>query len=332
MKKTATYVILFFSFLNLFGQEIAIRNISIIDVTTGKVIPKYSVLISNKKISWIGPDEQVKPGNETKVVDGKGKYLMPGLIDSHIHFFQSGSLYTRPDELNFTHRISYEKEREQGFKNTSDYLKRYLRLGITTVIDAGGPFSNFTIRDSISNITLSPNVLVTGPLFSMVENKVLELNDPPIVKTTSKEAVDQLFSKMLPFKPNFIKVWYIAGEDYPAEKSFSIVKYIADLCLKNNLKLAVHATELKTARLAVEAGATILVHSIADEVIPDDFIKTLKEKKVTYIPTLIVGLNYGKVYTGKLPHHTQDLAYANAFAYGSLTDIEGWTALHCLLS
>jgi len=57
--------------LNLFGQEIAIRNISIIDVTTGKVIPKYSVLISNKKISWIGPDEQVKPGNETKVVDGR---------------------------------------------------------------------------------------------------------------------------------------------------------------------------------------------------------------------------------------------------------------------
>jgi len=63
---------------------------------------------------------------------------------------------------------------------------------------------------------------------------------------------------MLPMKPDFIKVWYISGKEYPAEKTFPLVKYIASLCSKNNLKLAVHATELKTARLAVEAGASIL--------------------------------------------------------------------------
>jgi hypothetical protein len=91
---------------------------------------------------------------------------------------------------------------------------------------------------------------------------------------------------------------------------------------KNKLKLAVHATELKTAQLAVEAGANILVHSVEDQIIPDDFVKTLKDKNITYIPTLMVSGNYSKAFSGKLSHHPQDLAWANAFAYGSLTDIE----------
>jgi hypothetical protein len=218
--------------------------------------------------------------------------------------------------------VPYKEERERGFQNTTDYLRRYLRLGITTVIDVGGPFSNFTIRDSISKTIISPNILVTGPLFSIVESKELELNDPPIVKVASNDDVDQLFNKMLPVKPDFIKIWYISGKEYPAEKSFPLVKYIAELSSKNNLKLAVHATELKTARLAVEAGANILVHSVEDEIIPDDFVKILKNKKITYIPTLIVMGNYSKAFSGKLPHHPQDLAWANAFAYGSLTDPE----------
>jgi imidazolonepropionase-like amidohydrolase len=304
------------------GQEIAIRNVNIIDIKTGTLLPNHSILITKDKISWIGTDKKLKVGKETSVVDGRGKYLMPGLIDSHIHFSQSGSLYTRPDAVDFTNRMPYKEEWERGFQNAADYLKRYLRLGITTVMDVGGPFSNFTIRDSISKTTISPNIFVTGPLFSIVESSALALNDPPIVKVASNEDVEELFNKMLPFKPDFIKVWYISGKEYPAEKSFPLVKYIAQLSAKNKLKLAVHATELKTAQLAVEAGASILVHSVEDEIIPDGFVKTLKDKNITYIPTLMVSGNYSKAFSGKLSHHPQDLAWANAFAYGSLTDVE----------
>ena len=128
MKKITTLSIIVLSFLNLFGQETAIRNINVIDVKTGKNFSNYSVLITHEKISWVGSDKQIKIHDETKVIDGTGKYLMPGLIDSHIHFFQSGSLYTRPDEVDFANRVPYKEEREHGFQNTTDYLKRYLRL------------------------------------------------------------------------------------------------------------------------------------------------------------------------------------------------------------
>jgi imidazolonepropionase-like amidohydrolase len=322
MKVLGVLSMVILGWLNAVAQDIAIRNVSVIDVVTGKVIPNQSVFITGQKISWMGSDKKAKAGKDAILVDGSGKYLLPGLIDSHIHFFQSGSIYTRPDAVDFNHEVPYAEERRRGFENTEDYFGRYLRLGITTVMDVGGPFSNFTIRDSVANSVLSPNILVTGPLFSIVDRKQLELNDPPIVKIESTGDIDKLFAKMLPHKPDFIKIWYIANRSYPAEKSFPLVKYVGETSARNGLKLAVHATDLRTAQLAVDAGATILVHSVDDEVVPDDFVRKLREKNVTYIPTLIVAGNYGKAFSGRLPHHSQDLAWANAFAYGSLTDIE----------
>ncbi len=305
----------------VYAQATLIKDVTIIDVKSGKAVTGQSVLIVDDKIAQTGNLKNIKVPAGALVVDGAGKYMMPGLVDAHIHFFQSGGLYTRPDVVDFRKTMPYEKEKAFGLNNASDYLHRYLRLGITTVIDVGGPFANFTIRDSIAKNTIAPNVLVTGPLFSIVERPQFG-DDAPILKITTNKQADELLAKMLLYKPDFIKIWYIADDANPAEKNFSLVKYIAEQTHKNGLKLTVHSTELKTAELAVEAGADILVHSIDDAIIPEAFVKILRDKKVSYIPTLIVGTNYYKSLGGKLPHHPQDLAWANAFAYGSLTDPE----------
>jgi imidazolonepropionase-like amidohydrolase len=320
MKSLITVILLLFSMIT--HAQTVITNVNVIDVQNGRVVPAQSVLIKGEIIDQVQSAKKFKSPSGALIVDGTGKYLIPGLIDTHIHFFQSGGLYTRPDGLDLRSRVPYEKERAAGFSNAPDYMRRYLCLGITTVIDVGGPMNNFVIRDSISKNVLSPNVFVTGPLFSMVDRKKLELNDPPIVKIASKEAADSLFAKMLPHKPDFIKIWYVVTPALPADKTFPIVQYVASVTHQNKLKLAVHATELNTARLAIEAGADILVHSISDEILPDDFVALLKSKNISYNPTLIVGSNYMKVFSGKLDIHPQDLAWANAFAYGSLTDPE----------
>ncbi|HKO81222.1 MAG TPA: amidohydrolase family protein [Chitinophagaceae bacterium] len=320
MKK---YIFLFLAtaFQQAFSQTIIIKNVTLIDVKTGKAIPAQSVVIHNERIEMIGAVKKIKEPANAVVIDGSGKFLMPGMTDAHIHFFQSGGLYTRPDVVDLRKKMPYEKEKAFGLNNAADYMHRYLRLGITSVIDVGGPFANFTIRDSVTKTTIAPNVLVTGPLFSIVEDDYFG-EDKPIEKVTSEKEVDALFAKMLPYKPDFIKIWYIADNVNPPKTNFPLVKYIADQTHKNSLKLTVHATELLTAQLAVEAGADILVHSVSDEVIPDEFVKILKDQKITYIPTLIVGTNYFKALSGNLPHHQQDLAWANSFAYGSLTDPE----------
>lgn len=307
-----------------YAQITYISNVTVIDVKAGKALPGYTVIINGEKIEQAGLAGKVKIPANANIIDGTGKFLMPGMTDAHIHFFQSGGLYTRPDIIDLRKKVPYEKEKEFGLQHAADYLQRYLRLGITTVIDVGGPMANFVVRDSITQTTKAPDVLVTGPLFSMIG--LTEFGeDKPIIEITGTKAADSLLQKMLPYKPDFIKIWYITGPGMPAEKNFPLVKYIAEQTHRLGLKLAVHATELKTAKLAVDAGTDILVHSVSDEIIPDDLIKIWKDKKVTYISTLIVGTNYYRVFAGRLINHPQDLAWANAFAYGSLSDSEAMT-------
>lgn len=304
------------------SQALLINNANVVDVKTGKVLTNASVLVQNGIIQDVSVNKKYKLPEGTMVIDGASKYVIPGMTDGHIHFSQSGGLYTRPDAFDFGKLVPYEKERENTFANAGDFLHRYLRMGITTVADVGGPFSNFAIRDSISKQTSSPTVLVTGPLFSMVSNKSLDDGDPIIVKTTRIGQADSLFNKMLPYKPDFIKIWYIVTPELPAEKTFPVVQHIAKRTHAAGLKLAVHATELKTAMLAVDAGADILVHSVEDAVVTDEFLKHLVSKKVSYIPTLAVVSGYMQTMSGALANKPVDLEFANPFFHGSLSDPE----------
>ncbi len=323
MRKYFCFLVFILFFRSVTAQQIVISNVNLVEVKTGKIIPGQSVIINNERIEQTGPAKKIKSPAGAQIIDGSGKYLMPGMTDAHIHFCQSGGLYTRPDIIDLRNKVPYEKEKAFGLNNAIDYLHRYLRLGITTVIDVGGPMTNFTIRDSIAKTVFAPNILVTGPLFSMVDREQLG-SDGPIVKVVSNAEADALFEKMLPQKPDFIKIWYISNAAMPAEKNFPLVKYIAERTHAAGLKLAVHATQLKTAQLAVEAGADILVHSIDDEVAPDEFVKTILQNRVTYIPTMIVMGGYYQVFTGELQNHSQDLAWANPFAYGTITDPEAF--------
>jgi imidazolonepropionase-like amidohydrolase len=304
------------------NNYILISNANVLDVRNGKMVKEASVLIKDGIIQEVFTNKKMKLPPGTAVIDGTSKFVIPGMTDAHIHFFQSGGLYTRPDAFNFTHIVPYQKEREFTFNNTEDYMRRYLRMGITTIADVGGPFSNFTIRDSISTKVVSPTVLVTGPLFSMVDDRPLDNGDAPIVKTTTIAAADALLDKMLPLKPDYIKVWYIVTPELPAEKTFPVVQHIAKRTHDAKLKLAVHATELKTAELAVDAGADILVHSVDDQIVTDQFIHKLVSKKVSYIPTLTVYGGYFDTSSGKLKNRTDDLNFANPFVYASLSDPE----------
>ena len=321
MKKNSSLLILLVLSFTIQAQQTIIRNVNLVDVKTGKIIAGQSVIINKDFIELTGPTTKIKTSADAKIIDGSGKYLMPGMTDAHIHFFQSGGLYTRPDAVDLRSKVPYETEKAFGWNNATDYMHRYLRLGITTVMDVGGPMANFTIRDSTAKTTTAPNILVTGPLFSMVDREQFG-SDKPIIKITGTAEADALFEKMLPSKPDFIKIWYIASTTMPAAQNFELVKHIAERTHALGLKLAVHSTQLKTAQLAVEAGADILVHSVDDAEIPDEFVKIILQKGITYIPTLIVSSGYSRVFSGKLLHHPQDLAWANAFAYGTITDPE----------
>ncbi|MFY7671631.1 amidohydrolase family protein [Tenacibaculum sp. MEBiC06402] len=302
---------------NANGESVLIDNIQVVDVKTGKITTK-DVLVTNKKIAKIS--KSIKPETSYKVIDASGKWMIPGLIDSHIHLFQSGGLYTRPDVANLKQFKDYEDERTWLKRYTTDFLKRYLRCGITTVIDVGGPIYNFDLRDKYADISEYPNIFITGPLVSTYQPKAFEIENAPIIKANTPEEARELVRKQIPLKPDFIKIWYIARSKKDEEKNYQIVKATIDEAHKNNLKVAVHATELSTAKKAIKAGANFLVHSVEDEKIDDEFIKMVKDNNVSYIPTLIVMKNYIKSFSQNIAPSKEDFNISNPTVLGSLYD------------
>ena len=302
---------------NADNEPILITEINVIDVVTGKM-KIQDVLISDKKIIKIS--KKIKQNPEYKILSGIGKWLIPGLVDSHIHLFQSGGLYTRPDAIDLTEFKSYEHEQRWLKRYAPDLLKRYLRCGITTVIDVGGPLSNFELRDKYKDDTAFPNLFITGPLVSTYQPKAFDIEDSPIIRAKTPQQAADLVKRQLPYKPDFIKIWYINTSEEDDDSNFEIVKSTIKEAHKNNLKVAVHATELKTAKKAIIAGADFLVHSVEDEIIDQEFIDLVKSNNIEYIPTLVVGGNYTKTFGQKTNPTKEDFNISNPTPLGSLYD------------
>src|SRR5688500_16729732 len=111
MKKYNCLVIAVLFFQPVISQVSIIKNVTVIDVKTGKALPGQSVVINNERIEAVGTAKKLKDPANAMVIDGAGKFLMPGMIDAHIHFFQSGGLYTRPDVVDLREKVPYEKEK-----------------------------------------------------------------------------------------------------------------------------------------------------------------------------------------------------------------------------
>jgi imidazolonepropionase-like amidohydrolase len=64
---------------------IAFQDVSVIPMDTERVLPHQTVLVRNGKIVDAGPTSSVHLSPETVVIDGRGKFLMPGMADMHTH-------------------------------------------------------------------------------------------------------------------------------------------------------------------------------------------------------------------------------------------------------
>lgn len=299
---------------------LVINKVNVINVLTGKVEADQTIVIEGDRITASGPSKKIKAPANAAMIDGTGKYVMPGMTDAHIHFFQSGGLYTRPDGVNLNRVYPYEKDQQWVKDNLYGLMARYLACGITTVIDVGGPMSNYSIRDSVNAYIAAPNAWVTGPLVSTYLPPNLDKKDPPIVKVSTPEEARALVKKQLPLKPDFIKIWYIVLPGQKAEATLPIVQATIEESHANGVKVAVHATQYETAKLAVTAGADILVHSVDDKILDNELLQLLKGKQTVYIPTLIVAQNYNRTFTQQFNFTAHDFRYADPFMLGTLMD------------
>jgi imidazolonepropionase-like amidohydrolase len=312
-------LVLAFTFFSatLRAEKISLVGGTVINPADGKILLNATVVIDGDKIERVAIGKQ-DAGALGKQIDCGGKFILPGYIDTHIHFFQSGDLFTRPDgaDLNSVH--PYKDEVAWVKSHVNDVCARYLRSGITSVVDVGGPFWNFEVRKTANATAKAPRVAVAGPLISSVSREKLDLGDPPIVKIDTPDQARDFVRKLAAQKPDLVKIWYIVDKDHPVESFRPIVRATIEESHAHKIRVAVHATELDTARAAVEEGADVLVHSVTDKPLDDAFVKLLKDRHTILCPTLVVFERYGRTFSHQLNLTPEEKAWGNPEVIASL--------------
>jgi imidazolonepropionase-like amidohydrolase len=317
-----------FCLTNIRAEKIALSGATVINPADGKTIANAVLLTDGDRIAAVGSAGDVQLPPQVRRIDCTGKFILPGYIDTHVHFFQSADIFTRPDVVDLTSVRPYKEEVAWIKSHLDDTFVRHLRSGITSVIDVGGPMWNFEVRKRANSIAKAPRVAVAGPLISSVARPQLDLGDPPIVKIETPDQGREFVRKLASQQPDYVKIWYIvpppssapspgaspAAGQSDAERAAifrPVVHAVIAESHARNLRVAVHATELEAARAAVEEGADLLVHSVTDKPVDEAFVRLMQSHGTMLTPTLVVFERYGRTFVHQLNFTSEETAWGN---------------------
>lgn len=265
------------------------RGATLFDGTGSKPIENSVIVIDGKKIDCVGTESDCEIPADAEVVDVAGTFITPGLIDSHVHFFQTGFFDSRPDALDITDTYPFPEVAAYQKLNPQRYYDAYLCSGITGVYDVGGMSWSVDFQKEAELNPNTPHVAAAGPLITPVEGAPFDLpSDKVLVTLDNKKAGIQTVQYLSELGSTGIKFWTFSLEDEYRER----VEATAEEIQKQGNQMIAHATTLDEAKLALRNGTKLLVHSVNDSEVDDKFIELAKDNDTIYNPTLIVSTGY----------------------------------------
>ncbi|MEA2239263.1 MAG: hypothetical protein QOC81_3987 [Thermoanaerobaculia bacterium] len=281
----------------------ALTGAMLIDGRGGAPVPNANVILRDGKIDCAGTAAQCPVPEGIDVTNLKGMWIAPGLIDAHVHFSQTGWADGRPDSLDLRATHPYEQVIGELKANPERFGRSYVCSGVTAVYDVGGYAWTLRLHDRFEPNTLVPHVDAAGPLLSTLdhwlnlpaERQFMVLKD----EATARDGVRYLASQ----GSHAVKVWYIVQPpSLTVEASAAAVAAAGDEARKHNLPLIVHATGLAEAKAAMRGGATLLVHSVWDLPVDQEFLDLAKTNGTILIPTLTVSRGYVRMTRAAVEH------------------------------
>lgn len=244
-------------------KEAAVTVIRDVRVFDGeKTWPKATVRIRDGKIEAIGNDRAVPDGAE--VIEGKGRTLMPGLIDSHVHVWASA----REDAL---------------------------RFGVTTELDMFSDHHQLagarTQRASLA-ATDQADLWSAGTLATVPGGHGTEYGMKIPTLTRPDEAGAWVAARKLEGS-DYIKIVredlhvFTGRADVPSLDAATAAALVK-AAHAQGLKAMMHVSAMEPARESLRDGADGLVHVFQDAVADADFVALARERHAFIVPTLVV--------------------------------------------
>jgi imidazolonepropionase-like amidohydrolase len=269
---------------------------TLVDGTGRAPVADALVVMRDGRIDYAGPGRghPVPAGVDT--VDARGCWITPGLVDAHVHYSQTGWADGRPDAVDVRDLHPYEDVERRLRAHPEAFHRAYLACGVTAVFDVGGFPWTVGLQQATETDTRAPRVAAAGPLLTTLdfwlnlpaERQFIYLaND-----STARAGVQYLKSLGVAA----VKVWFINTPGRGFDEMARLVRVAGEEARKAGLPLIVHATGLREAKAALEAGANLLVHSVWDQPVDDAFLSLARKNGTIYCPTLTVIEGYWKLY------------------------------------
>jgi imidazolonepropionase-like amidohydrolase len=260
------------------GGVIAITGVTLVDGTGRVPVPGATVVIEGNRITAVGTTVQAPAG--ARVINGSGKFLMPGLIDAHIHL-RGGRGGNRP---------AAEQERE-----AIRALHGYLYAGVTTVFDAGNrPDFIMGLRaKEQSGAIVSPRIFATGGTVASPNGHGGPYN------IEAWPADRKLLDEHLATKPDLAKI----GQDEHGwgtrpqinQLSEDLLEKIIRYYHSKGVRVIIHTSNEHNSIEAIYAGADTMAHPIIQAPVSEAYLKMIGVKRVPTVSTLTIGDNYSRL-------------------------------------
>jgi imidazolonepropionase-like amidohydrolase len=282
----------------------ALKGGVLVDGTGAAPVPNAVVLVRGGKIECAGARCEIPQG--VTVIDVSGMWITPGLIDAHVHFSQTGWADGRPDAFDVRDRYSYESTEADLETHPERFFRSQLCSGVTSVFDVGGYPWTIAMAKRERNDAGAPRIASAGPLLSTVdhwlnlpaERQLLFLKDPE----SARAGVRYLAAE----GADAVKVWYIVTPERAVADSAPSVIAAGEEARKAGLPLIVHATGLAEAKVALQAGAKLLVHGVSDRPIDEEFLALARQNGAIYCPTLTVLAGYERLAKALAAHRAPE--------------------------
>jgi len=287
----------------------AITGATLLDGTGAAPLRDAVVVMRDGRIVCAGSRGACTVPPDADSVSAAGKWVVPGLIDTHVHFSQTGWVDGRPDALDLRQQYPYETVAAELAARPERFFRSYLCSGVTSVFDVGGFPWTLDLQERTAKSTTAPRVLATGALLSTIDFWLNLPDQRAFIYMADEATVRQAVRAHKAWGARAIKVWYIMPPQPPDTARVSALVHAAgDEARKVGLPLIVHATGLWEAKDALRAGAKVLVHSVWSAPVDDEFIALARAAGTTYVPTLTVVEGYSQVAARRFERDRQPLA------------------------
>ncbi len=252
-------------------MTLVLQGPTLIDGRGGPAVPNVTVVVEDNKIAAVGANGAVQAPRNAEVIDLAGKWLLPGMIDLHIHMYS----YDDPP----MHRL--EPEAYTALLAARN-LKRHLDAGVTTVRDVGTQrkINISAARAAKLGVIPGPRVFACGQYIAQTGGHGSE---NPLCAREADGVADIRLAVREQWKAgaDFIKVMLNGYRDV-LEFSLEELEALVDESHRLDMKVACHASILPAAVNAVKAGVDTIEHGCHFD---ERVVAGMAEKGIVFVPT-----------------------------------------------